>query len=221
MNSWRWCHTSCGLPSRLSAGWRHSLSVTASAETGRAEAIEKLVLASRRMERVVENMLQLSHLDHDRADPEPLLAQMVLDKAVTAFARDFPEAEVGQLAGAQGSVVFAVESWCVLAVTNLLQNAQLYGDGSEVTVVQTVLQDSELHIRVCNPGETFNADEYETLFEPFFRGRRTRNHIPGAGLGLTTARKLAEAQGGRLLAGPRPDGGGSMFSLALPVYQEN
>ena len=188
-------------------------------DEARAEATEKLLLASRRMERVVENMLQLSHLDHDRADSEPLLAQMIVDNALKAFARDNPQVEVGQLGGDRSLVINAVESWSALTLGNLLQNAQLYGDGSEPILVQLVLHERELHIRVCNPGEAFADGEYEALFEPFFRRPRVRNHIPGAGLGLTTARKLAEAQGGRLLAGPRPDGHGSMFTLALPVYE--
>ena len=189
-------------------------------DEARAEATEKLLLASRRMERVVENMLQLSHLDHDRADSEPLLAQMIVDNALKAFARDNPHVEVEQLGGDRSLVINAVESWSALTLGNLLQNAQLYGDGSEPIMVQLVLHERELHIRVCNPGEAFADGEYEALFEPFFRRPRVRNHIPGAGLGLTTARKLAEAQGGRLLAGPRPDGLGSMFTLALPVYED-
>lgn len=183
------------------------------------QAIETLVLASRRMERVVENMLQLSHLDHDRAEPEPLLAEMLVDSALASFARDFPDARVGRLDGAGRVVVLAVESWSAFALANLLQNAQLYGHGSDSTQIQLVRHENELHIRVCNPGDALTAAEYEALFEPFFRRPHTRNTIPGAGLGLTTARKLAEAQGGRLLAGPRPDGRGSMFTLALPVYQ--
>ncbi len=184
----------------------------------RVEATEKLVIASRRMERVVENMLQLSHLDHDRAEPEPLLAQMILDDALTRFARDFPDAEAHQIDGDRSLVVLAVRSWSASALTNLLQNARQYGDGTEPALVQLVHHEDELHFRVCNAGESFTEEEYATLFEPFFRRPRTRNHIPGAGLGLTTARKLAEAQGGRLLAGTRPDGHGSMFTLALPLY---
>ena len=191
-----------------------------STATGRAEAIKTLLLASRRMERVVENMLQLSHLDHDRAEPEPLLAQKLLDEALTAFAPDFPATAVSQVVGERGAVVFAVEAWSALALINLLQNAQLYGDGSEPPSVQLVRHGVELHIRVCNPGETFTEDGYLALFEPFYRSPRVRNQIPGAGLGLTTARKLADAQGGRLLAGQRPDGHGSMFTLALPLYQQ-
>ena len=185
----------------------------------REEATEKLVVASRRMERVVENMLQLSHLDHDRADPEPLLAQMLLDQALAVFARDFPHAEVTLLPGPRGAVVSAVERWSTVALNNLLQNAQLYGDGSGPTAVEIVVHGDELQFRICNPGETFTEEEYEALFEPFFRRAATRNHVPGAGLGLTTARKLAEAQAGRVLAGPRPDGFGSMFTFALPAYQ--
>ena len=189
-------------------------------ERSRAEATQMLVSASRRMERVVENMLQLSHLEHDRADAEPVLAQMILTDALTRFGRDFPGAEAHRIDGDRSIVVSAVQSWSALALVNLLQNAHLYGDGSEPTLVQLVLHKNELQFRVSNPGETFTDEQYEALFEPFVRRPSTRSKTPGAGLGLTTARKLAEAQGGRLLAGPRPDGQGSMFTFALPAYQQ-
>ena len=170
------------------------------------------------MERVVENMLQLSRLNHDGLEPEPVLAQRILNRALHSNTADFPLVSVSRAGNGLHAIAFAVESWSVLALTNLLHNATQYGDPSEPPLVEVVLQGDEVQFRVSNAGPTFTDEEFRALFEPFFRRPETRDRIPGAGLGLATARKLAEAQGGRLLAGARPDNKGPTFTLVLPAY---
>ena len=118
------------------------------------------------------------------------------------------------------ATVLAVERWSVLAFGNLLHNASQYGDPSEAPLVELVRHEDEVQFRVCNAGPVFTENQYNAMFEPFFRGPNIAQRFPGAGLGLTTSRKLAEAQGGRLLAGPRPDHRGSMFTLALPAFED-
>ena len=191
--------------------------VTADADA-RMEAAGQLLVASRRMERVVENMLQLSRLNNDGLEPEPVLAQMILNQALHSNTENFPLVSVSQVGDGLHAITYAVENWSVLALTNLLHNATQYGDPSESPLVEILTQGDEVHIRVSNAGPVFTDEEFNVLFDPFFRRPETRDHIPGAGLGLTTARKLAEAQGGRLLAGPRPDNGGPMFTLVLPAH---
>ena len=58
--------------------------------------------------------------------------------------------------------------------------------------------------------------ERERIFEPFHRPAGTAPDVAGVGLGLSIARRLAEAQGGALTVAPR-DGGGSVFTLSVPA----
>ena len=63
-------------------------------------------------------------------------------------------------------------------------------------------------------------DEDRTaIFEPFRRASATRDTIPGVGLGLFTARKIAEAHGGTIEV-DGASGGGSVFTFALPLAGE-
>jgi two-component system sensor histidine kinase KdpD len=59
--------------------------------------------------------------------------------------------------------------------------------------------------------------EEERIFEPFYRPGRP--DVGSAGLGLSIARRMAEAQGGAVRYSPR-SGGGSTFVLHLPAASD-
>lgn len=205
-------------PLTVIAGMATYLSQDGGSAELRQEATREIVSATRRMARAVENMLLLSHFEHDASEPEPILAQEILNEALALHADQSPFAVVDHVDAASREILVGVRSWSVIALANLLHNAEQYGDGYERNRVELERLGDEVQFRVCNSGRVFSDDEYESFFAPFFRGADIKETIPGAGLGLTTARRLAEAQGGRLLARERPEGGGSMFTLALPAY---
>lgn len=100
-------------------------------------------------------------------------------------------------------------------VGNLMTNALKYAPaGSPVRVSLTVVGGEAL-ILVEDQGVGVPAEEQGRLFEPFFRGTRTRGK-PGTGLGLHISRRLAERHGGRLWL-ERSTDAGSTFALALPI----
>jgi signal transduction histidine kinase len=90
-------------------------------------------------------------------------------------------------------------------LANLVENAVKYGRSARVTV-----DDSATHlvIRVQDDGPGLPPAELEKVFDPFYRveGSRSRD-TGGTGLGLTIARGIAEAHGGRLSLRNREEGG--------------
>jgi PAS domain S-box-containing protein len=68
----------------------------------------------------------------------------------------------------------------------------------------------EAYVRDNGPG--LSPEVRQRLFEPFFT---TKNH--GTGLGMAIARRIMEAHGGRIAAGPERDRGAE-FLLTLPRY---
>lgn len=106
------------------------------------------------------------------------------------------------------------------ALANLVENAGKYDRSPAPIEVTACREGAEIVVRVADRGPGVPAAAATRLFEPFpvpsggapDAGRR-------AGLGLTIARGVAEAQGGRVTYAPRP-GGGSVFTLYLPAAED-
>lgn len=100
-------------------------------------------------------------------------------------------------------------------LSNLVENALRYAPkGSEVELKAT-REGDRLRFSVADRGPGVPASEIEQIFEPFYRPPTSAND-GGAGLGLSIAQRLAQAQGGVVEYAPRV-GGGSVFSLLVPA----
>lgn len=96
---------------------------------------------------------------------------------------------------------------------NLLENAIKYGSSASVAVADDA---AHLVIRIRDEGPGLHPDELEKVFEPFYRGESSRSReTGGTGLGLTIARSVAEAHGGRIELRNR-EAGGLEAALILP-----
>ena len=99
-------------------------------------------------------------------------------------------------------------------VANLVGNALKYGGDAEVTLERI---DGHAVIAVRDHGPGIDPDDLDHLFEPFFRGERSRNrNTGGIGLGLSSVRGVARAHGGDATIANHPRGG-AIARVTLPV----
>lgn len=101
-------------------------------------------------------------------------------------------------------------------LVNLLENAHKYSPAGAPVELSAAQEDGRLLFRVADRGPGIPPAEAEHAFAPFYRARGAQPDAGGAGLGLSIARRLAQAQGGALDYAPRP-GGGSVFTFSLPA----
>jgi signal transduction histidine kinase len=83
-------------------------------------------------------------------------------------------------------------------INNLIANSYKYGDNhSPIRVRASRLGSQFGRIEILNAGPGISLREREVLFQPFGQDAGGRM-VPGAGLGLSIAKLLAERQGGRI-----------------------
>ena len=84
-------------------------------------------------------------------------------------------------------------------LNNLIANAFKYGDNfSPIRLRAHALKDGFGRIEIVNSGPGIPKDERGAVFLPFRRSASVGRNVPGAGLGLSIAKLLVEAQGGRI-----------------------
>lgn len=97
-------------------------------------------------------------------------------------------------------------------ITNLLDNAIKYTNtGGTITVSLFDLDDRVL-IQVRDTGTGISEEHLPYIFDAFYRGKRD---MKGSGLGLSIAKTIVEAHGGRIWVESVPERG-STFSFTLP-----
>ena len=98
---------------------------------------------------------------------------------------------------------------------NLLSNAIKFTPTGTVSL-EAGVQEGGIAFVVGDTGPGIAADEQHEIFEPFYRSQRERRFPQGMGLGLSIARDLVLAHGGRLAVDSAP-GQGSRFTVWLPL----
>jgi K+-sensing histidine kinase KdpD len=104
-------------------------------------------------------------------------------------------------------------------IANLVDNALKYAPVDTPVEVTSGLDNGEIVFRVADHGAGIPAAERDRIFTPFYRPAGRVADAGSAGLGLSIARRLAEAQSGTLRYGER-NGGGAVFELRLPAVAD-
>jgi PAS domain S-box-containing protein len=101
---------------------------------------------------------------------------------------------------------------------NLIANAVKFADGSHSEVrIAAVRERERWRFDVADNGPGIDPRHVKRVFEMFQRlhGRE----VPGTGIGLTIAKRVAECQGGNIWVAPAA-GGGSVFRFTIPDRSE-
>jgi len=184
----------------------------------RAELTETAAAALRRLQRVVEDLLDASRLQAGVVSvfPRALDLGSALARALDHLA--LPAGAV--LVRADGDVppAWADPGLLERVLANLVQNAVRHAPATAAPVVSMSCGAGDrVVVEVADSGPGIPAADRERVFTPFQRlGDRGGAAGAGVGLGLAVARGLTEANGGSLTLHATP-GGGTTVRVELPA----
>jgi signal transduction histidine kinase len=98
---------------------------------------------------------------------------------------------------------------------NLTGNAIKFASRSGRVDIEAWSEGDEVRVSVADNGPGVADEDLAHLFEQYWQGQHIAAYA-GAGLGLTIAKCLIEAQGGRIAAG-RAREGGLLVTFAIPI----
>jgi len=201
---------------RILAAMSHDLKTPITRLRLRAELMEDAELRLRfekdllEMEAMVSQTLDFMRGLDSREPPQPIDIMALLESLQA------DNEEMGRAMSIEGRTAapfVGAPQLLKRCITNLLDNAILYGGRARVQVEDGA---AELIIRISDDGPGLAEAELERVFEPFYRSEGSRNReTGGTGLGLSIARNIALAHGGdiRLINIPQ---GGLEARLSLP-----
>jgi two-component system, OmpR family, sensor histidine kinase KdpD len=100
---------------------------------------------------------------------------------------------------------------------------QLLGNGSKYSPPETPIElgaseaDGVVTMWVRDHGPGVSPNEFESIFERFYRGKQAQASVAGTGMGLSIARDIVNAHLGKLWVNNALDGG-AQFSFKVPVF---
>jgi signal transduction histidine kinase len=175
--------------------------------------------------RLINDFLDVSQLDPDRvlAEVEPTDLEEVVQRSIAEVQIRAEERSITVQVDLppQLQPVYAAPHRLQQVITNLLDNAIKCSPRHGSVVLEALQRDDVIQINVTDAGPHIPTLCIPHVFDDYFQAQR-KEFVPGAGLGLCTARKIIEAHGGEIwvLSPCFQDGKGSRFSFTLPIGQQ-
>ena len=192
------------------------------------EAFSRLYAATARMERLVNDLRQLSRAE---ARQLTLNVSLVSPSGVVRTATEgmrpmFEEkgVELGVAVPDGLPPILADGDRVTQVLTNLLDNALGHTPPGGRVTVEVRPGAGEVALRVADTGEGLTPEDLGRVFERFYRVEKSRSRSGergGSGVGLTISKALVEAMGGRIRAESLGLGRGAVFQFMLPAAKLN
>jgi len=171
----------------------------------RAEFARTIFASTQRMQRIVDELLDLSRIEsgHWKPRPQPIA---IAEATAEIFGRLAPAArakgitlETEFTTGAQ--TIYADPTALEQILLNLVENALRYtGEGGRITI-RTGRHGNGVSLTVTDTGSGIPPEHLPRIFERFYRADSGRSReAGGTGLGLAIVRHLVEAHGGTVKA---------------------
>lgn len=197
------------------------LETTTLDEQTRHELLETVADEAARLNRLLENILQMSKLEAGAALPNKQwhVLEEIVGSALHRARHDLAQHQVTVRLPPDLPLLFIDALLMEQVFLNLFENAARYTPPGTEVVIRAAVDDRSLHITVADNGPGLPPGAEERIFDKFFRAAPTTDGGRGSGLGLAICRAIVKAHGGQIRAANRA-GGGAEFVIRLPLQKD-
>jgi PAS domain S-box-containing protein len=182
----------------------------------RQQALSDIASEAGKLQEIIENLLLITRMEAGHLDSEPLAMERLVEESIDDFRRMHPSRQLSFTTTEGLWPALGEPTLVPLIMRNLLSNADKYSPADKPIEVSLRFDDDSqsLEVAVRDYGIGLEPADLETVFEPFFRSKRSRTYAKGMGLGLAVCKRVTEAQGGRIWVESQKDVG-SRFVFQL------
>jgi two-component system sensor histidine kinase KdpD len=187
-------------------------------ESGRRELLLNMHEEAERLDRLVQNLLEMTRLESGRVElrKDWHALEEIIGAVLHRFGARLRGRSVTTTVPPDLPLVAVDEVLIEQVLINLLDNALKYTPESTPVEIAASPANGGVVVEVADRGPGLTAGDEAKVFEKFYRSATVPAR--GSGLGLSICRGIVEAHGGHIEAANRP-GGGVVFRFTLPAKE--
>jgi signal transduction histidine kinase len=185
------------------------------------EQLDIIDLSAKRMQRLIEDLLDLTRLEGGSQlpiEPAPLDVESLFGETNELFKSQAAKGEITLRydTGDGAGPVYADRHRILQVLSNLIGNAMKFTPPGGLITYRAELSGRNVQITVADSGPGIPKENLGDIFNPYWQAKRTARL--GAGLGLPIAKGIVESHGGRIWVESEP-GEGTRFHFTLPMVE--
>jgi two-component system sensor histidine kinase KdpD len=186
-------------------------------EESRAQLIKIADEEARRLRELIDNTLEMARLDSSNIQVHEEASNLgeIVREAINELRGEIDDRPVEVQNHGPVPPLSVDRRLVKLALKQLADNALKYSEPSSAIHIQIRALDAGVEVDVTNRGEPIPAHELNRIFDRFYRSPSVLHRIPGSGLGLSIAHRIAQAHGGDITATSHD--GNTTFRMTLPL----
>lgn len=196
-----------------STGLKEMGSLTAA----QAEMVDLINEQTRALSELTSRLLKTARLEaHDlKLRKEPVAVAPMIEDVVASFRAELANVSVNINVSREDISICCDRDLVVALLTQYVDNAAKYSMAASPITIQVAERPGEIIFSVHNIGPVIQPAERQRIFDRYYRCTSSSSKVSGSGIGLSVAKRAAQAHGGDVWVTSDHEGGTTFFASLM------